>query len=166
MPTSSLVLIIGVALFVLVLIWIVISNLRHAAGMRARDSHIIDKTRIANKQGRNRIILSIGRAGKPHSLFALLHHIGRKSGTQYSTPVRLIHRDNAFTIPLTYGERSDWYKNLKATGTMQITWQGQTYDVGKPERLEVSQAIDDFPWISRFLFKQEGLPGFLRVTIV
>jgi len=83
-----------------------------------------------------------------------------------TTPVRLVHNDNTFIIPLTYGERADWYKNLMTSGMMKITWQGQIYEVGNPERLEVNEAIDDFPWISQSLFKQEGLPAFIQVSIV
>jgi hypothetical protein len=48
---------------------------------------------------------------------------------------------------------------------MQVSWKGQTYATGNPERLEVSAAADDFPAISRFLFRFDGLPGFVKVTI-
>ena len=166
MLTPSQFLIIVVTLIALLFIFMIISNLRYAAGMRARDSRVIDKTRINNKRGRNRFIMTVGRAGKANSLFALVHHTGRKSGKLHTTPVRLVHHDNTFIIPLTYGERADWYKNLMESGMMKITWQGQTFEVGNPELLEVDEAIDDFPWISRSLFKQEGLPAFLQVSIV
>jgi len=90
------------------------------------------------------LIIIIGRAGKRFSLFALIHFVGRKTGTKYTTPVRLGQNGNCFTITLTYGERADWYRNLQASGTMEITWQGQTYQVGHPEKVELSQAVDEF----------------------
>jgi hypothetical protein len=49
---------------------------------------------------------------------------------------------------------------------MEILWQGVTYQVGNPERLEVSQAVDEFPGISRFLFWLDGLPAFVRVAVI
>jgi hypothetical protein len=67
---------------------------------------------------------------------------------------------------MTYGERSDWYQNLMVSGTVQVTWQGQTYKAENPERLEVGEAENDFPAVSRFLFELDGLPGFVRVTII
>ncbi|HWU40337.1 MAG TPA: nitroreductase family deazaflavin-dependent oxidoreductase, partial [Candidatus Acidoferrum sp.] len=164
-PGTTVFILAGVFL-VLLLAWIIVSNLSHAAGMRARDPHVIDQTRKANKQGRNRLILTFGRAGRVHSLFALVQHVGRKSGREYSTPVRLVRRGDSFIIPMIYGNRSDWYKNLLAAGTMKLTWQGQTHRVGNAEPLEVSLAEKEFPWISRFLFRLEGLPAFLRVTIL
>jgi deazaflavin-dependent oxidoreductase (nitroreductase family) len=153
-----------IVLAALLLAWGIVSNLHHAAGMRRRDPCVIDRTRKANKQGRNRLITTIGRAGKRNSPFALLHHTGRKSGKDYVTPVRLVRLNSTFIIPMTYGERADWYKNLLACGTMEITWQGQTHKVGNPERLEIDSAMRAFPWISRMLFRLEGLPGFLQVT--
>lgn len=134
--------------------------------MRQRNPETVDRIRQANKNGRNRIVMTLGRAGKKGSLFALPNHTGRKSGREYTTPVRLVQKGEAFIIPLSYGERADWFRNLMAKGSMQITWQGRTYPVGSPERLERSQAEADFPFISRLLFQWEALPGFVRMEIL
>ncbi len=154
-----------VPIIVLVLIaTAVLLRVRQAIGMRARDQSVINKKRHTNKRINNRLVMTIGRAGKRHSLFALVHHVGRKSGKQYVTPVRLVRHDNEFTIPLTYGERSDWYQNLRAVGNMEIQWQGRNYQVGHPEELDFSHAIHDFNLLSRFLFWLDGVPAFVRVT--
>ena len=147
-------------------IWLIASHLYQAARMRAGDIKVIDKVRKSNKKRTNRLVMSIGRAGKRISLFAVLQHTGRKSGKIYTTPVRLVKKEKLLIIPLTYGERSDWYQNLKASGKVQVTWQGQTYTAGDPERLEVSEAANDFPFISRLLFKLDGLPEFIRLTVI
>ena len=147
-------------------VWVIASRLRQAARMRAGDIEVIDKVRKSNKKRTNRLVMSVGRAGKRLSLFAVLMHTGRKSGQTYTTPVRLVKKENSFIIPLTYGERSDWYQNLLASGNVQVTWQGQTYTTGIPERLEVEKAANDFPAVSRLLFKLDGLPGFVRVSIL
>jgi deazaflavin-dependent oxidoreductase (nitroreductase family) len=140
-------------------------RLRQARGMRAGDPAVIDQKRRVNKRFNNRLVMSIGRAGKPHSLFALVEHTGRKSGRQYVTPVRLVQHGDAFIIPLTYGERADWYRNLLTAGRMTIHWQGKPYPVGQPERVEVSLAARDFPLVSRFLFWLDGVPAFVRVKV-
>jgi deazaflavin-dependent oxidoreductase (nitroreductase family) len=146
--------------------WLIASRLHQAARMRAGDIEVIDKVRKSNKKRTNRLVMSIGRAGKRISLFAVLQHTGRKSGKSYTTPVRLVKKGNQLIIPLTYGERSDWYQNLVASGTVQVTWQGKIYNTGNPERLEVSEAANDFPFISRILFKLDGLPEFIRLSII
>ncbi len=75
-------------------------------------------------------------------------------------------RADQFIIPLTYGENTDWYKNLQAIGSIELQWQGVNYLVGKPELLEVSSAMKYFPLISRFLFWLDGLPAFVQVAIL
>jgi deazaflavin-dependent oxidoreductase (nitroreductase family) len=152
----------------LIVILIAVANyqrLRQARGMRAGDPAVIDQKRRANKRFNNRLVMSIGRAGKPHSLFALVEHTGRKSGRQYITPVRLVQHGDFFIIPLTYGERADWYRNLLTAGQMTIHWQGIIYPVGQPERLEISRVARDFPLVSRLLFRLDGVPAFVRVTV-
>jgi deazaflavin-dependent oxidoreductase (nitroreductase family) len=159
-------LILIIALVAILAALMIRNRLRQAEGMRTRNSDVIDQKRQTNKRKNNRIVMSIGRAGKRLSPFALVNHIGRKTGKPYMTPVRLVQDGNRFIIPLTYGENSDWYQNLRALGRMEILWQGVPYQVGQPECLEVSQAIDKFPGISRFLFWLDGLPALVRVTII
>jgi deazaflavin-dependent oxidoreductase (nitroreductase family) len=124
----------------------------------------LERKRLNNKRFNNRVVKSIGRAGHRLSLFGLIRHVGRKSGKQYVTPVRLVHEGDDFIIPLTYGVNCDWYRNLTVTNKMEIVWQGKTYQVGNPELLELSQGLQKFPWISRRMFKREGLKNFVQVN--
>ncbi len=144
--------------------WIGIRRWHQAVGMRAGNVEAINQKRQSNKRLNNKFVMKVLRAGKPHSFFALAKHIGRKSGKQFIIPVRLVQRGNKFIIPLTYGDRTDWYQNLQAAGCMVLQWQGVNFQVGLPERLEVSSAINNFPLISRFLFWLDGLPAFVQVT--
>ena len=126
----------------------------------------LERKRLKNKRFNNRIIMSVGRAGHHLSVFGLIRHVGRTSGRQYVTPVRLVHEDKNFIIPLTYGENSSWYKNLQSTKKMEIMWQGTIYQVGHPKLIELSQGNKKFPWISRVLFKRDGLENFVQVTTI
>jgi deazaflavin-dependent oxidoreductase (nitroreductase family) len=124
----------------------------------------LEHKRLQNKRFNNKVIMSMGRAGHRLSVFGLLKHTGRKSGKQYCTPVRLVKEGKSFIIPLTYGENSSWYKNLLSLNMIELGWQGKTYHVGNPELLELSQGNKKFPWISRVLFKRDGLEKFVKVT--
>jgi deazaflavin-dependent oxidoreductase (nitroreductase family) len=55
----------------------------------------------------------------------LIHH-GRKSGTEYRTPVAVSVRDGSLTVPIGYGEESDWLRNLLAANGGQVMHRGKT----------------------------------------
>lgn len=46
--------------------------------------------------------------------FAILTHVGRKSGKVYRTPVNVFRASNGFIIALTYSSQSEWVKNVFA----------------------------------------------------
>jgi deazaflavin-dependent oxidoreductase (nitroreductase family) len=141
-------------------------RIRTALGMRAGDQTTIDKKRLFNKRWSNRIIMTLGRAGQPRSLFALVRHMGRRSGKVYITPVRAVPVGGGFIIPLTYGRKADWYRNLQASEGGQLQWQGKTYTVKPPEIIDAEQALPAFPLLSRFLFWLDGVPQFVHVLQV
>ena len=141
-------------------------RVRTAIGMRSGDQTTINKKRNFNKRWNNHLITTVGHAGKPHSIFALVHHVGRISGKSYSTPVRAVLVDSGFIIPLTYGSKTDWYRNIQANGGGKVEWRGKMYDVGCAEIIASDQAQYAFPLPSRFLFWLDGLPQFVRVSQV
>ncbi|MGB3551271.1 MAG: hypothetical protein WA993_11305, partial [Candidatus Binatus sp.] len=48
---------------------------------------------------------------------AVVHHVGRMSGRNYSTPVVAFRSRKRFVIPMTYGRDVDWARNIvKAHG--------------------------------------------------
>lgn len=140
-----------------------LTRVRTAIGMRSGDQTTIDKKRSFNKRWNNHLTTTVGRAGQPFSIFALVDHVGRRSGKSYSTPVRVSPVAGGFIIPLTYGSKADWYRNLQAKGGGKVEWQGKIYDVGQAEIVEPAQALPAFPLPSRFLFWLDGVPQFVRV---
>ncbi len=52
--------------------------------------------------------------------FALVRHVGRRSGKQYETPIIVQPVDDGFVFELTYGPEVDWYKNMLAA----VPWFG------------------------------------------
>lgn len=52
--------------------------------------------------------------------FGTVHHIGRRSGRAYRTPVRAIRHGNQYLISLPYGAESDWVQNVVAAGECHL----------------------------------------------
>ncbi len=68
--------------------------------------------------------------------FAVVHHIGRRSGTNFATPIRLFARgDGSSLVVLTYGERADWVRNVIASG-------GEIQDSAGRHRLRTVELVD------------------------
>src|SRR5580704_19353031 len=56
--------------------------------------------------------------------FAILTHVGRRSGTLYHTPVNVFPASEGFLIALTYGRESEWVKNVLAAGGCELETRG------------------------------------------
>jgi hypothetical protein len=140
----------------------VVRRIRIAAGMRRGDQAVIDAKRRRNKRFANKMVTSVGRAGRPHSIFAVIDYIGRRSGRRYTTPVRLVERPDGFYIPLTYGPRTSWYLNLQ-TRPAKLHWWGRTIPVGNPTLVPTSVVIDQLPLASRFLLWLDGTDQCVRI---
>jgi deazaflavin-dependent oxidoreductase (nitroreductase family) len=57
--------------------------------------------------------------------FAIVSHVGRKSGRIYRTPVNAFRTDGGYIIALTYGAQSDWVKNVLAAGSCELQTRGR-----------------------------------------
>jgi len=87
----------------------------------------------------NKIILPI--AGRRRSPYALLEHIGRRSGRAYMTPVGAFRFGDGFVIGLSYGADVDWCRNVFASGHAAVKWRGRTFDLERPEIIPMSTAV-------------------------
>ena len=66
-------------------------------------------------------------------LYGVIEHRGRRSGKVFRTPVVVKPTNDGFVVPMPYGERTDWYRNVLAAGGGVIRWNGRQYRVGDPE---------------------------------
>ncbi|WP_310963442.1 PNPOx family protein [Nocardioides terrisoli] len=64
--------------------------------------------------------------------WAILRHTGRRSGTVFRTPVVGFVCADGFVVPLLYGERSDWARNILAADGGIIERRGRTYELQDP----------------------------------
>jgi deazaflavin-dependent oxidoreductase (nitroreductase family) len=96
-------------------------------------------------------------AGRRHVRFAAqIHHTGRRSGRGYVTPASARLAGDTFFIPLTFGNGSDWSRNVRAAGGCTIRLNGIDYQAVRP-RLVDRELVD------REQAMQAGRPAFNRV---
>ena len=63
--------------------------------------------------------------------FAIVTHLGRRSGRTYRTPVNVFRRGDDYVFALTYGADVDWVKNVEAAGACDIESRGRTIHLVK-----------------------------------
>jgi deazaflavin-dependent oxidoreductase (nitroreductase family) len=123
-----------------------------------------DRARVLNKYVTNRVLR--GLAHLPRGPFALVRHVGRRSGQRYETVIMVFPTEEGFVIALTYGPNVDWLRNLQAARGGTVLWHGKEYVVGKPEPIVASAALPLFPRFFRLVLGRSGLRDFARVTAV
>jgi len=96
-------------------------------------------------------------------LFAVVHHRGRRSGRSYTTPVGARRTADGFVIPLTFGDRADWFQNVQATGACVIRWRGAEHPVIEPEVVDWETAQPAFYPVERVLVPLIGIKQFVRL---
>lgn len=102
-------------------------------------------------------------AGSRHSAFALVRHVGRRSGKTYETPLIVAPLDDGFVLALTYGPDVDWYRNLMASGHGTLLWHGQAIAIGMPEPIDRARAIQAFSPFEQFILRRTGMRHFALV---
>jgi deazaflavin-dependent oxidoreductase (nitroreductase family) len=65
--------------------------------------------------------------------FAILTHVGRKSGRTYRTPINVFRRGDHYLFALTYGADVDWVKNVLAAGGCEMRERGRDVRLVEPE---------------------------------
>jgi deazaflavin-dependent oxidoreductase (nitroreductase family) len=103
-------------------------------------------------------------------LVARVHHVGRRSGKPYMTPTGAHVVGNTIVIPLSFGNQSDWTRNVRAAGQCVIRLGGKSYHATQPQFVDAVHAkpivSQSFNVINRFGFRLLGIKQylFLRTT--
>jgi deazaflavin-dependent oxidoreductase (nitroreductase family) len=122
---------------------------------------ISDRIRSFNKHILNPFVLKS--AGTSRSPFAVVRHIGRRSGKAYETPILLAPVADGFSIELTYGPDVDWYRNVLAAGHCTILWHGQEYTSEKPEPIDTETGLQTFPLAARLILRLLARRHFVKL---
>ena len=123
----------------------------------------LDRIRVINKHVTNKILIHI--SGKKFGHFAILSHVGRKSGKLYRIPIIAEPINNGFVIALTYGLKVDWYENIMAQGGCSLHWKNKEYILIDPELIDSEIGLMAFPTIFRSVLRKMGIQIYLRLVI-
>ena len=94
---------------------------------------------------------------------AVVHHIGRKSGKQYSTPVVAFPSRDGFTIPMTYGRDVDWARNILRAGGCELVQMSQRNHLRNPRVVGFDEAESHLPALLRPALRAADFPGYVLV---
>ena len=83
-----------------------------------------------NRVATNRVL---GPLARHLPYFAVVSHVGRRSGRTYRTPVNLFRRGDGYVIALMYGADSQWVRNVLAAGGADVETRGRHVRLVAPE---------------------------------
>src|SRR5438045_4951026 len=90
-------------------------------------------------------------------LYGVIVHRGRRSGKLFRTPVVVRPTSDGFIVPMPWGERTDWYRNVRAAGECVIRWRGRDYPLVQPEVIDSATAKAAFGAVERALLSRLGI---------
>jgi deazaflavin-dependent oxidoreductase (nitroreductase family) len=105
-------------------------------------------------------------AGRRHmGMAAQIRHVGRRSGRPYVTPAGARLTGDTFVIPLTFGNQSDWSRNVRAAGGCEIRLDGADYRADRPRFVDGPEARavvrQAFGPAERAMFRVLGIRQYL-----
>src|SRR5215217_8633887 len=118
--------------------------------------------RSFNKHYFNRLVHRF--AGVSRTPFALIRHVGRRSGKAYETPIIVMRLGQSFVIALTYGPEVDWYRNVQAAGKATLLWHNQEYALKQPQPIDLETGLSAFPTPFRQILRLLGTQDFVRMA--
>jgi hypothetical protein len=120
----------------------------------------LDANRWYNKKMRNPAMLRLG-----ISQVTAIHHMGRRSGTEYVTPVWAERIGQSFFIHLPYGTGMDWCRNTLAAGGCAVEHDGRFYKTAAAEIVPAAEAVPLLPARMRRVDRLFGVESYLRLNI-
>jgi len=94
---------------------------------------------------------------------AVVHHVGRKSGKPYRSPVVAFPTAKGFVIPMTYGRDVDWARNLVAAHGGEVERLGRRVAVRNPRIVGGDAASAQLPALVRPALRLADFPGYVLV---
>ena len=96
-------------------------------------------------------------------LYGVVEHRGRRSGRSFHTPVVVRPVADGFVVPMPWGERTDWYRNVRASGGCAILWKGRYHQVDRPETVDTRTVMSAFNSFERAIMSRLGITQCLRL---
>jgi deazaflavin-dependent oxidoreductase (nitroreductase family) len=90
--------------------------------------------------------------------YPVLIHVGRSSGATYRTPLDAHPVDGGYLFVLVYGSRSDWARNILASGSARLRVDGREVELAAPRLVGRDEAFKALP------AEAARPPRLLRIT--
>jgi len=130
-------------------------------GMRRKSPPVQRAVRSLNRAVFNP--MQMGSAGSPGAYASLVHHVGRTSGTDYTTPIGALPAEDGFVIALPYGTTADWLQNVLAAGTATIVHDGETFSVDRPTVVPMADVAESFSESDQRIHRMFAIDQAMRV---
>lgn len=119
-----------------------------------------DAVRMFNKLVLNPVMMLF--AGRRYWYAGVIHHVGRRSGRAFATPVVLnAVEGDRLVIPLPYGTRVDWLRNVLAAGRATVQIHGRIEEVVAPRIVDAATVAPLLPARRRWTYDRFGIREFL-----
>jgi len=92
---------------------------------------------------------------------AVVHHVGRKSGRPYRTPVVAFRHDAGVVIPMTYGRDVDWAQNILRAKQCELERIGSRLRLRNPRIVGFDRAKSRLPAVLHGFFRTASFPGYV-----
>ncbi len=96
---------------------------------------------------------------------ALVHHVGRKSGRAYRTPVVAFRSTTGFVIPMTYGRDVDWARNIVSAHGCKLEQRGRHFTLHNPRIVGFKSAEPHLPRAARLPLGTANFPGYVLLDL-
>ena len=97
--------------------------------------------------------------------FAIVRHVGRRSGKSYETPIIMRRVPDGFIIELTYGPDVDWHKNIVASGGCTVLWHRQAFVVDGIEPIDTEAGRAAFSPLQQGVLRLLGRTHFEKMRV-
>jgi deazaflavin-dependent oxidoreductase (nitroreductase family) len=96
-------------------------------------------------------------------LWAVVHHHGRRTSREYAVPVAVRVSPGAFTIPLPWGDETQWLRNVLAAGACTIRWNGADHVATAPRVIGMEEAGGVFHPLQRVVLRAAGIRACIQL---
>jgi hypothetical protein len=72
-------------------------------------------------------------ATRGQTSWGVIHYVGRRTGATYATPIDAQPTRDGVVIPVVYGDRADWCRNVLAAGRCTLTLNRQELVLSEPQ---------------------------------
>src|SRR5712692_1317423 len=102
---------------------------RRAPAVGSRAMHIPRFMRSVNRVFTNPLLGTFAWLVPP---LAVVHHVGRKTGRAYRSPVVAFRSNTGMVIPMTYGRDVDWARNIVRAKRCEVERLGRRVPLRNP----------------------------------